>query len=239
MTIFKNKTEIGEWEHEKINDTSQNNMDCKGEVGNILLQENIKTQKNRSKLKWISIIFTLSSIILSSLIYLNYHYSNSYLPHKVAEEYLSAIQIHDFTKVEEMWDLSKDSIRGNLIDWEFAQEKNIPSGKVKINLSKEAWKKEVKFALIAFRSSSLDFLPLPDIIINGYREYGVWFDNQIKSHKVFQEDGHYYYVTVPQVEYLLDIAGSNKSGEKLRKKYILTVDKWNKGWEVTEFKATS
>jgi hypothetical protein len=73
----------------------------------------------------------------------------------------------------------------------------------------------------------------------GYRDYGVWFANQMKSYKVFQEDGNYYYFTVPHVEYLLDIAGSNKTGIELRKKYILKLDKWNKGWQVTEFKAIS
>jgi hypothetical protein len=239
MTTFKNKSENEGWECEKINGTSHNEMDLKGEVDNTSFQNSNKTKKGRSKLKWISIILILSIITLSSLSYLNYQYSYSYLPHKVAEEYLNAIQMQDLTTTEKMWGLSGDSILDNLIDWEFADKRSIPSEKIEINLSEEAWKEEVEFALIAFRASSVDSLPLPEIIINGYRNYGVWFGNQSKSYKVFQEDGNYYYYTVPKVEYLLDIAGSNKIGMELRKNFILTVDKWNKGWEVTEFKSIS
>ena len=213
----------------------------KEEEAYIVMQQEIRGKEPREKKRWtkgrkVATLLVSFIVIAGFLIYLYYYYNYSYQPHKIAEEYLKAVQLHDYATIKKISSISEDSILINLIDWQFVHKNNIPSEKTKIDLSEDAWRKEVELALTAFQVSSVSFLPFPDLILNGYKDYNVWFDNRLKLYKAFNEGENYFYIKSPIVEYLLDITATNKLGTELRKKYILLLNKGDAGWIVIEFK---
>lgn len=245
MPEFKSKGEYEKWKSEKLKSLSDKEKQLKDTEGNISVQKNNKNAIGKNKIKWVAIISILSIIILGSLSYFYNYYSYSYQPRKIAEEYLKAIQLHDLEKIGKLC-LSKDSILINLLDWKFVHKKSIPK-KAKLDLSEEAWKKEIELqkemelAVTAFQRVSGYSLPLPDLTKAEYKDYGVWLDNKLRIYKPFKEDGNYYYIMKPKIEYLLDITATNKLGTELKKKYILVLyrqgGKWNfdGDWKVLKF----
>lgn len=232
MPEFKSKEEYEKWKIEKQKEQQQKiSIDTTKEVKQSDTMNNKSPHAGeKSSKKRVFVFLAVGLILLVPAIILSWYYISSYQPKRVADEYLKAIQLHDISKIEKLSGISKDSILINLLDWKFIDKKRIPSRKVNLDLSEEAWRKEVQLALTAFQESSVDFLPLPDLIKAESKDYGVWFDNRLRIYKPFKEDGNYYYIESPKVEYQLDITATNKLGAELKKKYILVVDRWGGKW---------
>jgi hypothetical protein len=232
---FKNREEYERWKKEKQkgNQITATPDMKEGEKTADNRPENSRPAKKGSK-KGLLIFLAVILFILVALVPSYWYFNSYYQPKQVAEEYLKATQLHDFTKIKKLSALSEDSILINLIDWKFINRTSIPAEKKRLDLSNEAWQKDVALALTAFQETSVDSLPLPDLLKAEYKDYDVWFEHRLKTYKpVKEEDGNYYYNETPKIEYLIDLTATNKLGTELKKKYILVVDRWGGTWSLT------
>jgi hypothetical protein len=211
------------------------------------------SSKGMRKAKYIGLVLSILSVFL----FLGFCSSSPFdKPKRIAEEYLKAIQIQDYPKILALSEMQlvgsyvDKGILINLVDWKFIHQKKISSELKELDLSREAFDNLCKTIIFADKVKSINdskifkqVLEMGRMVgelypeINTDDDYGAWRAFTIHAKEAFRkDDGYYYYDKTQKVEYLLDITCTNKLGMQLKKKYMLVVQKDDKGeWKVIEF----
>lgn len=199
-------------------------------------KQNANNKNNRKKLIAVLVILVTSFIIAIP----SYYYLNIYQPRKIAEDYLKAVQLHDYEKLIKIEGAGKSSLRDgvliNLINWNFIDKKTSTKNKINLNLTGERYDRDLKIYFDLYKVTSVDDFP-HEHLKQEYRDYNTWRSYNISVFEAFEENGDYYYYSDRRrVEYLLDLTATNKLGMELKKKYMLTVEKNHRSeWKVIAF----
>lgn len=240
MPKFKSREEYERWKSEKLENKGEYKSANAEKLENNITNETDMIGGKTPQYQF-SMIFSKKGIIILILMVISllvpFWYSKHYQPRKVAEEYLKAIQRQDIDKMHKIGFLAAVKSKGiliNLLNWNFIDEKRTDHRKEMLDLSKEEYERSLKQELEIHKVDSVDKLP-HEYLKEEYKSYETWRSSQIKTFNAFEENNvFYYYDNTPQVEFLLDIAFTNKLGMELKKKYILIVKKYER-WEVIEF----
>lgn len=236
MAEFKNKEEYDKWKAQRLKNISEKEKEIKNAENYVSVQD----EKGGSRqFKRISIISILFISLISLFGYMYYYYSYSYQPKKVVEDFLQATRLHDIEKICNLMTVCIDErILINLIDWKIINEKREPAKKVKLDLSEEAYKRDIEDALRLFKYNSFE-----DLIksFNSYKSYEDWYAYKTILIEPLKEAGNYYYIKPYDIEYLIDITATDQLGIELKKKYVISLvrrgGKWDLDgkWKVTTF----
>lgn len=236
MAKFQNREEYEKWKKEKekakqepiaITEQPRNQAD-KG--------EEVKSPPKplQKKKPWYIVFGSLVAVFIIIAATYNF-YKYNYKPKKVAEAYLKAVQLHDYETIKREYMVGSSDVLINLISWSFIDTKKIFNIKKPLDLSEEEYYRDLKYYLALYNVNSSEDLPY-ESFKQDYKSYDTWRSGRIKTFDPFKEDGNYYYIASPKVEYLLDITATNKLGAELKKKYILGVTMWSGNeWSVSKF----